>query len=210
MSHQFHYTPSGAPYIALTTGSPIPIYLTPLKETDAEQMQKNLSIESINNALISAPKPYTIESARWWISQNLAGLADLSLCALRASDPETGTLIGAASLAPHDGGFIPSYRARIERKEGEGRDVDLGYHLHPDWRGKGITREAVRAVVGWGMREEGVRKVVVRVLEENIESRRVVEGMSEFVRVNGMDDYMEYPENKGGGKRRCFIWEWKA
>ncbi|KAE8441078.1 hypothetical protein EG329_005907 [Mollisiaceae sp. DMI_Dod_QoI] len=204
MSHQLHHTPQGTPYIALTTRSTLPIYLTPLKESDAEQMQKILSVESINNALVSAPKPYTIESARWWIDQSLAGHADLLLY------PETGTLIGAASLAPHDGGFIPSYRTKVERKEGEGRNVDLGYHLHPDWRGRGIIREAVRAVVEWGIREEGVRKVVVRVAEENVESRRVVEGMSEFVRVNGMDDYMEYPENKGGGKRRCFIWEWKA
>jgi hypothetical protein len=56
----------------------------------------------------------------------------------------------------------------------------------------------------------GDTNLLVRVLEENIESRRVVEGISEFVRVNGMNDYMEYPENKGGGKRRSFIWEWKA
>lgn len=52
--------------------------------------------------------------------------------------------------------------------------------------------------------------LLVRVWEGNIESLAVVEAMSEFVRVNGTNDYLEYPENKGGGKRRCLIWEWKV
>lgn len=48
-------------------------------------MAAALSIEDLNNVLIGPPKPYTVDSAKWWISQQLSGKADLSMCAIRAS-----------------------------------------------------------------------------------------------------------------------------
>ncbi|TVY34466.1 hypothetical protein LSUB1_G005335 [Lachnellula subtilissima] len=185
--HKLEHTPSGTPYIALTTRTQVPIYLTKLRESD----------------------PYTLDSAKWWLDQQLSGQADLPLTCLRASDPETGPFIGSIGLAPHDGPMASVVREQKERVEGEGRDVDLGYYLHPDWQGKGIMKPAVRAIVDWGRNYESVRTVFVRVLQDNVASMRIVTSLPQFVRCNGEDDFTQYPENKGGGKRRMYIWEWK-
>jgi hypothetical protein len=54
----------------------------------------------------------------------------------------------------------------------------------------------------------GVRTVVVRVLEENVASRKVIGGFEEFKRVNGEEEFVEWPEEKGGGRKRFFVFEW--
>jgi RimJ/RimL family protein N-acetyltransferase len=170
-------------------------------------MAATLSIESVNHALISVPVPYTYENADWRIQQQLNGLCDLPLCCLRAEDPETGPLIGAVSLVPHDSDR-PSVLRRTTVSSSEGRDVDLGYYLHPDWRGKCIVQASVPAIVSWGREYEGVGTVVVRVLEENLASRKIIAGIEEFKRVNGEDEFVEWPEAKGGGRKRLFVFEW--
>ena len=68
-SHKLEHTPSGTPYIALKTRSQVPIYLTQLKESDAEAMQQTIALESVGDVLIGTPKPYTLDSAKWWINQ---------------------------------------------------------------------------------------------------------------------------------------------
>ncbi|TVY46774.1 hypothetical protein LOCC1_G002109 [Lachnellula occidentalis] len=218
-SHKLEHTPSGTPYIALTTRAQVPIYLTKLREGDEERMQQTVAIDAIGDMLIGPPKPYTLDDAKWWLNQQcnhvynlppaVTGQADLPLTCLRASDPETGPFIGSVGLAPHDGPMTSVVRERKERVEGEGRDVDLGYYLHPDWQGKGIMKPAVRAIVEWGRKEESVRTVFVRVLQTNVVSMRIVTSLPQFVRCNGEDDFVQYPENKGGGKRRMYIWVWK-
>jgi hypothetical protein len=67
--YNLEHTPASTPYIPLKTRSQVPIYLTKLKESDAQAMANTLSIEALNNALISIPKPYTLDSAKWWINQ---------------------------------------------------------------------------------------------------------------------------------------------
>ncbi|TVY23581.1 hypothetical protein LHYA1_G007540 [Lachnellula hyalina] len=208
-SHKLEHTPSGTPYIALTTRAQVPIYLTKLRESDVEAMQRTAAIDAIGDNLIGLPKPYTLDDAKWWLDKQLSGQADLPLTCLRASDPETGPFIGSIGLAPHDGPMASVVREQKARVEGQGRDVDLGYYLHPDWQGKGIMKSAVQAIVDWGKNYESVRTVFVRVLQENVASMRIVTSLPQFVRCNGEDDFQQYPENKGGRKRRMYIWEWK-
>jgi RimJ/RimL family protein N-acetyltransferase len=71
-------------------------------------------------------------------------------------------------------------------------------------------KPAVRAIVEWGRKEEAVKTVMIRVHEENAGSRRIVEGSGEFVRINGEDEYQDWPETKGGGRKRLLAWEWKV
>jgi RimJ/RimL family protein N-acetyltransferase len=66
----------------------------------------------------------------------------------------------------------------------------------------------VAAIVSWGREYEGVRTVVVRVLEENVASRKIIRGFGEFKRVNGEEELVERPEEKGGGRKRLFVFEW--
>lgn len=204
---------SNVPYIPLTTRSQEPIYLTELYPTDAVALQAALSFESVNHSLISPPTPYTIKDAEWWIEHMRSGKGDLPLTCLRLGSPdESGLAIGSVALAPHDQDGFASIRSGGP-VDGEGnRDCDIGYWLHPEFQGRGIMKEGVRAVVDWGRRNYGVGNARLKVLEVNLASRRVVEGMSEFVRVEGEEgvEWEEWPESKGGGgKKKLLIWEWR-
>ena len=89
-------------------------------------------------------------------------------------------------------------------------EFELGYYLHPDARGKGIMRSAVKALLDWGKNHCGVKTVVVRILEGNLPSRRVVEGIKEFVREEEHDDWVDWPVEKGGGRRTVLVWRWRV
>lgn len=67
---------------------------------------------------------------------------------------------------------------------------------------------AVRAVVEWGKELHGAN-AVIRVEEGNLKSRKVVERMEEWVRVEERDHWVDWPEIKGGGRRKFLFWKWK-
>ena len=85
----------------------------------------------------------------------------------------------------------------------------LGYYLHPEFRQRGIMRDAVLALVAWAVEERGVREVRVDVAVENTGSRRLVESLEGFERVDGERE-MEWPESKGGGRKRVWSWRWRS
>lgn len=68
-------------------------------------------------------------------------------------------------MAPH-GTTTSIVREQKQTVEGEAIEVDLGYWLHPDYYKQGIMTAAVKAVIEWGRKEEGVGTVVVRAVEE--------------------------------------------
>jgi ribosomal-protein-alanine N-acetyltransferase len=56
-------------------------------------------------------------------------------------------------------------------------DVELGYGLAGPYRGHGYGSEVVTALSQWLLAQPGVRRVVARgVLEDNVASRRALEG----------------------------------
>ena len=208
--YKLEHTLTGKPYIALKTSSSTPIYLTEFYPADATAVQAALSLPSLHLNLISIPHPYTLADAEWWINLQLTGNSNLPLQVLRAGDPETGLFVGSVSLMPANSEALLVIREKIDlRKRGPGEDeCELGYYLHPGWRGKGIMRNAVQALICWARGERGVENVIVRVLEGNRESRGVIESLREFVRQEEMDDWVDWPEGKGGGKRRILVWKW--
>lgn len=118
----------------------------------------------------------------------------LELQVIRSGHPdEKGTLIGSVALSP-------------DYHEGK-KEYEVGYYLHPDWRGMGIMGAAVRTLVGWA-KDEHAAEVVVRVEESNAKSRKVVEGMKEWVRVPERDAWRDWPERLGGGQRWILFWRW--
>lgn len=64
--NKMQYTSEGKPYIALETGSDIPIFLTPYYSNDAEANREILDHPDIRNMLISPPVPYLLEHAQFW------------------------------------------------------------------------------------------------------------------------------------------------
>ncbi|KAG0646563.1 hypothetical protein D0Z07_7580 [Hyphodiscus hymeniophilus] len=208
--HKVWHTPSGKPYMLIKTSSPVPIYLTEFYLTDASAAQSTASLPAIYLSLISIPVPYTLADAESWINLQLTGTSNLPLQVLRSGDPETGRFIGCVSLMPTGSEALRAMKEKINlaAKGHAVNECELGYYLHPDWRGKGIMRNAVRALIWWGIEEMGVEKVVVTVLEKNLESKAVVESLVEFVRVEERDQWVDWPEIKGGGRRRLMAWRW--
>jgi len=97
------------------------------------------------------------------------------------------------------------------KRHGEGEEFELGYYLHPDWQGKGIVSAAVTALVDWGEREMGVRRVVLRILEDNVKSRGIVGHVGGlFKRCEEEDGWVDWPEIKGGGRRKLLVWRWST
>jgi RimJ/RimL family protein N-acetyltransferase len=205
-----HHTPSGKPYIILDTNCSTPIYLTPFYNTDVTTLQATVSIPAIATELISVPQPYTIDSAQFWIDLQLSGKCNLPLQVIRSSDPESGQLIGSASLMPLDSDGMEKLRSKLPKAKGKmiGNEHELGYYLHPEWRGKGIMTAVVRALVEWGKAEYGA-VTVIRVAEQNTQSRKVVERFEKFTRDETRDDWVDWPVEKGGGRRKLLFWKWQ-
>ena len=49
---------------------------------------------------------------------------------------------------------------------------------------------------------------MVRALTDNLASRGVIESLGQFVRQEEKDDWVDWPEDKGGGRRRILVWKW--
>lgn len=212
--YKLEHTPSGSPYIPIPTRSPTPIYLTTYYKNDAPGVEASLKLPEVNLHLISAPTPYTLADAEWWINQQLTTSSNYPLQVLRAGSPdEDGALIGSVSLMPPDSEVLANLREQkvFPDSFNKGDECELGYYLHPDWRGNGIVKSAVKAILAWGKTELNVTQVIVRVVEDNPNSRKVVESMGEyFVREDGADHVIDWPESKGGGQKKILSWRWTA
>ena len=51
--------------------------------------------------------------------------------------------------------------------------TEIGYWLHPDFRGRGLMSEAVRLLGDWALGEQGMQRVEIRVATGNLASQRV-------------------------------------
>lgn len=215
--YKLQYTASGSPYIAIPSRSSTPIYLTMYYANDAPAAHSILTIPAINLALVSVPLPYTLDLAEAWVKNQLAGTpsGNLPLQILRSGSPdENGTLIGSVSLMPPDSEVMTKLRESNVLPETlkAASECELGYYLSPDWQGKGIMKSGVKALLAWGRAEAGVEAVMVRVVEDNAASRRVIESLGDeyFVRTEGADYYFDWPEKKGGGRKKLLTWKWNA
>jgi hypothetical protein len=86
-SYKLAHTPSGSPYIPLTTSAAVPIFLTEYHPTDTAAVHATVSLPSIGQNLISVPQPYTLADAEWWVASQRSGKASLPLQVLRSGDP---------------------------------------------------------------------------------------------------------------------------
>ena len=63
----------------------------------------------------------------------------------------------------------------VLRLTGEPGEAALGYRLRREAWGRGLATEGARALVDWGFRELGLRRVVATTYEQNLASIRVME-----------------------------------
>jgi RimJ/RimL family protein N-acetyltransferase len=62
----------------------------------------------------------------------------------------------------------------IGRPDEEG-NVEFGYSIVPEYRGKGYATEAARAIIEWAFKQPGVMRVTADCLNDNHASIRVLE-----------------------------------
>src|SRR5688500_6745383 len=62
----------------------------------------------------------------------------------------------------------------IEPPDAEG-NVEFGYSIVPEYRGKGYATEAARAIIEWAFKQLGVKRVTADCLNDNYASIRVLE-----------------------------------
>lgn len=210
--YKLEHTPSGSPYVAVPSRSESPIYLTTYYAKDPPDVESALRLPEVNSYLISVPTPYALADAEWWVNQQLTTPANLPLQVLRAGSPgEDGKLIGSVSLMPPDSQVLTRLRELLPNSLKGGNECELGYYLHPDWRGKGIIKGGVKALLTTAKTEYGVSKVIVRIAEDNLNSRRVIESMADdWARTENEDQELDWPKIKGGGRKKILTWVYKA
>ncbi len=57
----------------------------------------------------------------------------------------------------------------------EGGNVEFGYSIVPEYRGKGYATEAATVMIEWAFKQPGVRRVIASCLNDNYASIRVLE-----------------------------------
>jgi RimJ/RimL family protein N-acetyltransferase len=146
------------------------------------------------------------------VDLQLSGKSDnLPLQVLRSSSPdETGKFIGTCSLRTMTPNEVMEVLNKVPKAKGEygANSYELGYFIHPAWKGKGIVTVATKEIIAWGKAEYGAA-TIVRIAEDNVESMKLVERIPQFVRVEENDDFADWPATKGGGRKKILFWKWQ-
>jgi RimJ/RimL family protein N-acetyltransferase len=101
------------------------------------------------------PRPNTAENIRAFLAEPLEGRVRLVI-----ADPQTEELIGSVGIVA------------VDEARGEG---EIGYWVAAEHRGRGAATRAVRLLTDWALGERGLRRVVLHIDPENVNSRRVAE-----------------------------------
>jgi RimJ/RimL family protein N-acetyltransferase len=105
------------------------------------------------------PEPAPPGFARDWIARYEAGERDGS-CAGFAAVDGAGAFLGLA-LAP--------------QIDAEGRELELGYIVAPQARGRGVGTTMLRELTRWALGEVGALRVYLMIDTGNVASRRIAE-----------------------------------
>ena len=106
------------------------------------------------------PEPAPADFVETWLARYVAGERD-GTCAGFAAIDEEGRFLGVG-LAP-----------AIDAAAGE---IELGYVVASDARGRGVGREILRQLTAWAFGEEGAERIVLIIDTENVASSRVAAG----------------------------------
>lgn len=142
----------------ITTGR---LVLRPLVSSDAEALVSGLDNLAVSRWTSRIPFPYTLADAREFIAICATGKTE----DLRLALVLDGAIIGVIS---YEGGSSTA-------------PAEIGYWIaQPHW-GKGLGREAARAIVDHGFEAGGLVSLTARHDLGNAASRRILEGLG-FVR----------------------------
>lgn len=138
---------------------------------DAPSVQRFCDDYEVSRNAETIPHPYTLEHAATWVRTVL-------------EEFEQGVAVGMLIETRSDGVVIGDTCLTLDAEHGR---AEVGFVLGRVHWGKGYATEAVRAMIGWGFRALGLRKVCAVAFADNAPSRRVLEkcGMRLEVELRG-------------------------
>ena len=125
---------------------------------DVPRIVEACSDERTQHWLGSMPSPYTQSEARFWLEHIVEGQAGGKKITWAVVDRDTDLVLAAINIFDIDQ-----------------HDCEIGYWAHPDSRGRGVLRAALRVVTSYAFAELGVARVRVVAAIENTASRHVAE-----------------------------------
>lgn len=107
------------------------------------------------------PAPFSPEETQAWVDRQLERYRADGFGLLIVEDRYTGEVVGTCGPA-------------VQLVDG-GREVEIGWHVRPGWKGRGIAPEAAAAVRDWAFANLDVDHLISLVRPENRPSARVAD-----------------------------------
>ena len=133
------------------------VHLRALREADVPRIVEACSDERTQHWLGQMPAPYTETDAREWLELNTEGEATGKKITWAIADPASDLLLGVINVFD------------ISSDDGE-----IGYWAHPDARGRGVMRAAMRLTTQYAFSELGLGRVRAFAALGNAASRHVI------------------------------------
>ena len=113
------------------------------------------------------PSTYSRKETDLWVRRNVDRYRADEFGLWIVEDRETGEIVGTVGPA-------------VQIVEGE-REVEIGWHVKPGWKGRGIAAEAAAAARDWAFANLDVDHVISLIRPENRPSARVAEKLGMHV-----------------------------
>lgn len=136
------------------------IILRPWRDEDAGELARAIDDPQIARFLPHLPRPYTAESARWWI---------------REGSPQAWAQGGADFAVIETGTSTVLAGAGISRVLEDKRQAEVGYWVAPWARRKGVATRATATLAAWAF-GNGLQRLELLVANDNYPSQRVALG----------------------------------
>lgn len=136
------------------------VLLRQFKPSDAPIMSEFMQDGSVARWTLRIPYPYKKKDAVKFIRSRKTRWRKGTDYSFAVVCKENGGLAGSVSLL------------RVDKKH---KTAEMGYWLGAPYRGKGLMREAVALLLGFGFRKLKLEKVTGRAFAENRASQRVLE-----------------------------------
>ncbi len=134
------------------------VRLRPLTVRDVPRIVEAASDELTRHWLGRTPSPYAEDDALTWLESVSEGQATGRSTNWAVTDPASDLLLGTVFVF----GIVSD-------------EVEVGYWVHPDARGRGVATAATRLATGWCFAELDAPRVRIGAAVENVASRRVIE-----------------------------------
>ncbi|WP_144121982.1 GNAT family N-acetyltransferase [Catellatospora sichuanensis] len=134
------------------------VRLRPWRIRDADQLRAACDDPVTAHFMAAMPAPYTMEHARWWITEGSPENWQTGGASWAVVDPVTDEVLGGAGLSH-----------LLEDR----RQAEVGYWVAPWARRRGVATAAARAITDWAFGTLGMIRMELFTVPDNAASQRV-------------------------------------